>query len=155
MFHCRVLFGSNGNSHTVCTQSDMCVCVYVCIYIYIYTYIHTYIHTHIYSEQYGDTGRAKENTWDSSECCVPRKFFRVPFGLACQRFVNPFLVLQFSPQDRVTTIHIHFICVPLLPQRETGEAWEPVNTEVILNNDRISSYRAVRLRYKDQSVAVA
>jgi len=65
------------------------------------------------------------------------------------------LYFSFPPQDGVTTLHIHFICVPLLPQRETGEAWEPVNTEVILNICRISSYRAVRLRYKDQSVAVA
>ena len=27
-----VLFGSDGNSYTVCTQSDACVCVCVCVY---------------------------------------------------------------------------------------------------------------------------
>ena len=36
-----VLFDSNGNSYTDCTQSDMCVCV--CIYIYIYIHIYVYI----------------------------------------------------------------------------------------------------------------
>jgi ABC-type lipoprotein release transport system permease subunit len=43
-----VLFGSNGNSYTISTHSDMCVCVCVfvcvcvcvCVYIYIYIYIH-------------------------------------------------------------------------------------------------------------------
>jgi len=39
-----VLFGSNGNSYTVCTPSDMRVCVCVCVY----------------SSQYRDAGGAKE-----------------------------------------------------------------------------------------------
>ena len=47
------LFGSNGNSHTISTQSDIC----------------TYRH----SSQYRDTSRVKEikSKWESSECRVP------------------------------------------------------------------------------------
>ena len=50
-----MLLGSNGNSYTVCTVSDMCM------YVYIYT------------SQYRDGGWAKEirRTWDSSDCRVP------------------------------------------------------------------------------------
>ena len=40
-----VLIGSNGNSYTVSTPSDICVCVCVCVYIYIYIYIYIRCYT--------------------------------------------------------------------------------------------------------------
>jgi len=52
-FSLAVLFGSNGNSYTVCTQSDMCICVYI-----LYKYTHT--RTQIFSSQCRDSGRARE-----------------------------------------------------------------------------------------------
>jgi len=39
-----VLIGSNGNSYTVSTPSDICVCVCVCVYIYIYIHIYSLLH---------------------------------------------------------------------------------------------------------------
>jgi hypothetical protein len=46
-----VLLGSNGNSYTVATQSD--VCVYIHIHTHTYTYLtahtHTHTHTHIFT----------------------------------------------------------------------------------------------------------
>jgi len=57
-----VLFGSNSNSCTFSTQSDM----------YIYIYIYTYIYTHIYSSQYRDADWAEElKILDSGECRMP------------------------------------------------------------------------------------
>jgi len=45
-----VIFGSNGNSFTVCTQPDVCVCV--CAHAraraHTHTHTHTHIHTHIF-----------------------------------------------------------------------------------------------------------
>jgi hypothetical protein len=55
-----VLSGNNGNSYTVYTQSDMCVC------------------THIVHSIETVVGQKKFKKWDSSECRVPKKFFRVP-----------------------------------------------------------------------------
>jgi len=46
-----VLFGSNGNSYTVFTESDM------------------YVYTHVLHNI--NAGRAKKKKWDSSECRVP------------------------------------------------------------------------------------
>jgi hypothetical protein len=55
-----VLFGSKGNSYTICTQSD--VCLYVCMYVYVYicVYIYIYIYIYTYSSQYRDADRAKK-----------------------------------------------------------------------------------------------
>jgi hypothetical protein len=54
---------------------------YVCVYIYIYIYIYIY-RLHIYSHIYIHTLHSIERlvgqtNWDSSECLVPRKSFRV------------------------------------------------------------------------------
>jgi hypothetical protein len=57
-----VLFGSNSNSFTISTQSDMCV--------YSFTFF----------TKLRRAGRAKEiKYYGSSECRVPRKSFRLPF----------------------------------------------------------------------------
>ena len=54
-----VLFGSNGNSYTVSTQSDC-------------THTHTHTHTHILHDIETLVGQKKhKNNWDSGECRVP------------------------------------------------------------------------------------
>jgi len=59
-----VLLGSNGNSYTISTQPDMCICTH-------------YSH-------YRDAGRAKEiKNLDSSKCRMPRN------PPACHRFASP------------------------------------------------------------------
>ena len=88
-----VLLGSNGNSNTVFTLSDMyvCVCVCVCIYIYIYTHTHTHTHTHTCSSQYRSAGWLKEiKSWDGSESRVSyvRKPWPISFDISTRPYVH-------------------------------------------------------------------
>lgn len=55
-----VLFGSNINSYTISTQSDMCICTRI---------------PHNVETLVGQ--KIKKKNWDSNECRVPRKSFRV------------------------------------------------------------------------------
>jgi len=53
-FSFALLFGNNGNSYMIYTQSDVCVCMYIYIYIYIHTqtvcvYVCMYIYIYIYT----------------------------------------------------------------------------------------------------------
>jgi hypothetical protein len=87
------LFGSNGNSYTVCTKSD------ICIYIY------------IYSSQYSDAGRAKE--------IAKKKKTGIEMNTACQgnlsachfrnssrRFVNPGLGYKMDDREIVVRLPV-------------------------------------------------
>jgi len=56
-----VLFGSNGNLYTISMQSDMCT------------------HKHVLHNTETLVGQNKYINSHSSECRVPKKFFRVPF----------------------------------------------------------------------------
>ena len=67
-----MLFGSNGNSYTVCTQSDMCM----------------YEYTHCVHSMVTLVGQRNKRCWDSSECCLSRKFSTFHFGHLCQSFAS-------------------------------------------------------------------
>jgi len=61
-----VLFGSNDNAYTLCTQSDVCVCVCVCTY--------TQTHTLILNNTDTLVGQSKDTNWDRSEYRVLKSF---------------------------------------------------------------------------------
>ena len=78
-----MLFGSNGNSHTVCMQSD--VCVYICTC----------------SAQCRDAGRAKEIGTAVNAACQGNLSV-CHFGHACHRFGSP---VSKKVKDLIHTSH--------------------------------------------------
>jgi hypothetical protein len=85
-----VLFGSNGSSYTISTQSYTCVCVCECVCVY------------VYFSQYRDAGRAKEikkkpGTAVNAAC---------RFGHACHRFVSHVETKRRNPVLKDNLAHI-------------------------------------------------
>ena len=107
-----MLFGSNGNSYTVCTQSDVCA----------YTHTHTHIFLTIRRRWSG-----KRKTWDRSEWCVPRKSLRVPFWTRVPKVRQPFSRTSVFPLRMVSphSIFVSYACPPYHKEKlvKPGNLW--------------------------------
>jgi hypothetical protein len=95
----------------------------------------------------------KKKHCDSSDCCVPRKSFRVPFWTRVPKIRQPFSSNSVFPLRMVSS---HSIFTSSACPSYHKEKWvKHGNLWTLRLSCRISSYRTVRSRYKDQSVAVA
>ena len=68
----------------------------MCVFVYIHT------HTRILNNMETLVGQ-KKKTWDSSECCVPRKSFRVPFWTRVPKVRQPFSSTSVFPLRMVSS----------------------------------------------------
>ena len=98
-----MLFGSDGNSYTVCVQSDMCV--YTCC------------------AQYGDGGREKEikNIGIAVKAACRGNLSSCHFGRACNRFdtPGPQTIANCTQQGQGKRNRVAKICFALRPSYHT------------------------------------